>query len=135
MTATMVPFSVPAKKHYIHQSLVKPGMHVVAVGADMEGKNELDPAIFKGAKIVNDSIPQCVSRGETRNAIMAGVIKKSDIHGEIGQLLAGEKPLREHEDEITIFDTTGMGIQDNVTAVMVYERALQKGLGNYFEFI
>lgn len=133
--ADIVITTTPAKKHFIHQSLVKPGMHIVAVGADMEGKNELDPAIFKGAKIVNDSIPQCVSRGETRNAIMAGVIKKSDIHGEIGQLLAGEKPLREHEDEITIFDTTGMGIQDNVTAVMVYERALQKGLGNYFEFI
>ena len=84
--------------------------------------------LFKGAKIVNDSIPQCVSRGETRNAILAGVIKKSDIHGEIGQLLAGEKPLREHEDEITIFDTTGMGIQDNVTAVMVYERAFQESV-------
>ncbi len=133
--ADIVITTTPAKKHYIPQSLVKPGMHIVAVGADMAGKNELDPAIFKGAKIVHDSTPQCVSRGETRNAIMAGVIKESDIHGEIGQLLAGEKPLREHDDEITIFDTTGMGIQDNVTAVMVYERALQKGLGNYFEFI
>ena len=134
-TADIVITTTPAKQHYIHQSLVKPGMHIVAVGADMAGKNELDPAIFRGAKIVNDSIPQCVSRGETRNAILAGVIGESDIYGEIGQLLAGEKPLREHEDEITIFDTTGMGIQDNVTAVMVYKIALEKGLGNDFEFI
>lgn len=133
--ADIVITTTPAKKHFIPQSLIKPGMHIVAVGADMAGKNELDPAIFKGAKIVNDSIPQCVSRGETRNAIMAGIIEESDIYGEIGQLLAGEKPLREHDDEITIFDTTGMGIQDNVTAVMVYKRALQTGLGQYFEFI
>jgi len=91
--------------------------------------------VFRGAKVVCDSIAQCISRGETRNAIVAGVIKETDIYAEIGQLLAGEKPLREKDDEITIFDTTGMGIQDNVTAVMVYELAKKKGLGKYFEFI
>lgn len=127
--------TTPSKKYFIDQSLVKPGMHIVAVGADMEGKNEWDPGIFKGAKIVNDSIAQCISRGETRNAIVSGIIKETDIYAEIGQLLAGEKPLRESDDEITIFDTTGMGIQDNVTAVKVYELAKKKGLGEFFEFI
>lgn len=127
--------TTPSKKYYIDKSLIKPGMHIVAVGADMAGKNEWDPEVFKEAKIVNDSIAQCISRGETRNAIISGVIKETDIYAEIGQLLAGEKPLRESDDEITIFDTTGMGIQDNVTAVMVYEMAKKKGLGEYFEFI
>lgn len=127
--------TTPSKKYLIDKSLVKPGIHIVAVGADMAGKNEWDPEIFKGAKIVNDSIAQCISRGETRNAIVSGVIKETDIYAEIGQLLAGEKPLRETDDEITIFDSTGMGIQDNVTAVMVYEMAKKKGLGEYFEFI
>ncbi len=127
--------TTPSKKYLVDKSLIKPGMHIVAVGADMAGKNEWDPEIFRGAKIINDSIAQCISRGETRNAIIAGVIKESDIYAEIGQLLAGEKPLRESEDEITIFDTTGMGIQDNVTAVKVYETAKEKGLGSYFEFI
>ena len=127
--------TTPSKKYLVDKSLIKPGMHIVAVGADMAGKNEWDPEIFRGAKIINDSIAQCISRGETRNAIIAGVIKETDIYAEIGQLLAGEKPLRESEDEITIFDTTGMGIQDNVTAVKVYETAKEKGLGSYFEFI
>jgi len=127
--------TTPSKKYFIDKSLVKPGMHIVAVGADMVGKNEWDPGIFKGAKIVNDSIAQCIIRGETRNAIASGVIKENDIYAEIGQLLAGEKPSRESDNEITIFDTTGMGIQDNVTAVMVYEEAKKKGLGEYFEFI
>lgn len=127
--------TTPSKKFFIDKSLVKPGMHIVAVGADMAGKNEWDPEIFKGAKIVNDSIAQCVSRGETRNAIISGIIKETDIYAEIGQLLTGEKTLRQSEDEITIYDTTGMGIQDNVTAVKVYEVAKKKGLGEYFEFI
>lgn len=133
--ADIVISTTPSKKYYIDKSLVKPGMHIVAVGADMAGKNEWDPEVFKGAKIVNDSIAQCISRGETRNAIVSEIIKETDIYAEIGQLLAGEKPLRESDDEITIFDTTGMGIQDNVTAVMVYEMAKKKGLGKYFEFI
>lgn len=136
MTSADIAISTtPSKQYYVDNSLVKPGMHIVAVGADMAGKNEWDPKIFKGAKVVNDSITQCVSRGETRNAIISGVIKASDIYAEIGQLIMGDKPLRENDDEITIFDTTGMGIQDNVTAVMVYELAKKKGLGQYFEFV
>lgn len=127
--------TTPSKKYLVGKSLVKPGMHIVAVGADMAGKNEWDPQIFKGAKVVNDSIAQCISRGETRNAIISGIIEESDIYAEIGELLAGKKPLRESYDEITIFDTTGMGIQDNVTAFKVYEVAKKKGLGKYFEFI
>lgn len=127
--------TTPSKEYFIEESSVAPGMHLIAVGADMEGKNEWDPRIFKGAKIVNDSIAQCCSRGETRNAILAGVITREDIYAEIGALLAGEKPLRESDDEITIFDATGMGIQDNVTAVKVFEMAKKEGLGTYFEFI
>lgn len=127
--------TTPSKKYYIDKSLVKPGIHIVAVGADMAGKNEWEPEVFKGAKIVTDNIAQCVSRGETRNAIISGAIQETDIYAEIGQLLSGEKPSRESDDEITIFDTTGMGIQDNVTAVMVYEMAKKKGFGEYFEFI
>ena len=115
--------------------MVKPGLHIVAVGADMPGKNEWDPKIFGKAKIVNDSIAQCVSRGETRNAILSGVIEERDIYGEIGQILTGEKKGRESDEEITLFDTTGMAIQDNVTAMKVYELAKAKGFGSWFSFL
>ncbi|MCI7147466.1 MAG: ornithine cyclodeaminase family protein [Firmicutes bacterium] len=127
--------TTPSKDFLVPAELVKPGMHIVAVGADMDGKNEWDPEIFAGAKIVNDSIAQCISRGETRNPLMAGVIKQEDIYCEIGQLLTGERAGRESYEEITIFDTTGMGIQDNVTAMKVYETARDKGTGTYFEFL
>lgn len=133
--ADIVITTTPSKNYYIDSSYIEKGMHIIAVGADMAGKNELDPKIFKNAKIINDSIPQCTSRGETRNAIISGMIKESDIHAEIGQLLEGQKALRESEEEITIFDTTGMGVQDNVVAAKIYEVAKLRNIGKEFSFL
>lgn len=133
--ADIVITTTPSKNYYIENNFIEKGTHIIAVGADMEGKNELDPMIFKGSKIVNDSISQCISRGETRNAIISNVIKETDIYAEIGQLLDGEKPLRESEEEVTIFDTTGMGIQDNVVAAKIYEIAKINRIGKNFSFL
>ena len=133
--ADIVITTTPSKNYYIDSSYIEKGMHIIAVGADMPGKNELEPKIFKNAKIINDSIPQCTSRGETRNAIISGMIKESDIHAEIGQLLEGQKALRESEEEITIFDTTGMGVQDNVVAAKIYEVAKLRNIGKEFSFL
>ena len=128
--------TTPSMEYLASAGLVRPGMHIVAVGADMEGKNEWDPEVFaKADKIICDSIAQCLERGETRNAVVAGTVTESDIYAEIGEVLLGNKPGRETPDEITIFDTTGMGVQDNVTAVKVYETALSRGYGQKFEFI
>ncbi|MGN0659837.1 MAG: ornithine cyclodeaminase family protein [Emergencia sp.] len=127
--------TTPSREYLADSSLVRPGMHIVAVGADMEGKNEWDPEIFRNARIVNDSIAQCISRGETRNALVKGIIREEDIYGEIGEILAGKKAGRQSDEEITIFDTTGMGIQDNVTAMRVYEIAKKKGIGGTFRFL
>lgn len=127
--------TTPSKKYIVPAQLVPKGIHIIAVGADMPGKNEWDPEVFRGAKIVNDSMKQCIARGETRNALLAGVIQQNDIYAEIGELVTGKKMGRINEEEITIFDTTGMAIQDNVTAVKIYELALQKGVGSWFEFL
>ena len=126
--------TTPAKEFWVNKEDVKKGMHIVAVGADMAGKNEWDPSIFAGAKVVTDSTMQCISRGETRNAVVNGIISEDDIYGEIGDIVEGNKLGRTSDDEITIFDTTGMGIQDNVTAVKIYELAKEKGIGMNFDF-
>ncbi len=133
--ADAVVTATPGTKPFVEKSWIRPGTHIVAVGADMEGKQELDAALFAGAKIVVDSIAQCTSRGETRNAIEQGVIAPKDIHAEIGEILLGKKPGRENAQEITIFDTTGMAVQDNLTAAAVYESAKTKGLGLWHEFM
>ncbi len=128
--------ATPSKEWLVSADLVKPGMHLIAVGADMAGKNEWDPAVLaKVDKIVCDSRAQCVSRGETRNGIVTGAISEDRIYAEIGELVLGEKPGRETPEEITFFDTTGMGVQDNVTAFLVCEKALTMGLGEVFEFL
>ena len=126
----------PSREFYLKKEWVKPGTHIVEVGVDGVGKQEIDPGIFAIAdKVVCDSIAQCLARGETRNAIQAGTFSEDKIYGEIGELVLGLKPGRESEDEITLFDTTGMGIQDNTTAQAVFESAKEKGLGAWFEFI
>ena len=118
----------------VKKEWILPGMHIAAIGADAPGKQELDAGVFAGAKVVNDSIQLCVARGETRNAVEAGFIRPQDIHAEIGEIILGKKPGRENPDEVTIFDTVGMAIQDIVTAAMLYKSALEKGLGTRYEF-
>ena len=126
--------TTPAKEYMIEAKDVKPGMHIVAVGADIAGKNEWDPEIFRRAKVYNDSKSQCAVRGETRNALVKGVITEDDIMGEIGQVIEGQIPARTSDDEITIFDTVGLALQDNVTAEMIFNTAVKTGMGTYFEF-
>jgi alanine dehydrogenase len=113
---------------------VKPGTHIVAIGADAPGKQEFDPEIFRNAKIVVDSLVQCVEKGETQNPLNSNVITEDDIYAEIGEILLGKKAGRESDEEITIFDSTGMAIQDNTTASKIYQNAVEKKVGTFFEF-
>ena len=119
----------------IEADWVKPGTHIVAVGTDEKGKQEYEPEIFLKATAVCDSIKQCVEKGEIQHAINKGYIAQSDIYAEIGQIISGEKKGRTSDEQITIFDTTGMAIQDNVMAEIIYKKALENGLGTYFEFV
>jgi alanine dehydrogenase len=113
---------------------VKPGAHIVAIGTDQQGKQELDPEIFRNAKIVVDSISQCTEKGETWHPLNKNVITRDDIHGEIGEILLERKPGRESNDEITIFDSTGMAIQDNTTASKIYQNAIATNVGTFVQF-
>lgn len=122
------------KGSLVEAGWVKPGTHIIAIGTDQQGKQELDPELFRGARIVNDSIEQCVQKGETWHPLDRGIITRDDIHGEIGHILLGQKPGRENDREITIFDSTGMAIQDTTTAHRIYRNAVQGKVGTLFEF-
>lgn len=112
---------------------LRPGTHVVAIGADQTGKQELDPQIFRHARIIADSRAQCVEKGEVQHAIRAGLV--ADVHAEIGEVLLGCKPGRESRDQITIFDSTGMAIQDTTTAALILRLAQARGIGTHFDFL
>jgi ornithine cyclodeaminase/alanine dehydrogenase len=122
------------KGSLVEADWVRPGTHIVAIGTDTRGKQELEPEVFRNAKIVNDSIAQCIEKGETWHPLTKNIITEEGIHAEIGEILLGQKPGRETDDEITIFDSTGMAIQDNTTSFRIYRNAIASNTGTSFEF-
>jgi alanine dehydrogenase len=125
----------PSRKPIVKKEWIKPGTHINAIGADAKGKEELDPEILKNAKIVIDCFKQASHSGEINVPLAKGIIKKENIHGEIGEIVSGKKPGRENEDEITIFDSTGLAIQDLYTATLVYKEAKRKKIGKEIKII
>jgi len=127
--ADIIATATPASRAVVLDAWVKPGTHINAFGCDMAGKQELEPAIFTHAKVVVDNMVECCHRGETQHSIQQGLIQREDIHAEIGQIALGQKPGRTDDQEITIFDSTGMSLQDISTASRIYERAIAMGIG------
>jgi alanine dehydrogenase len=111
---------------------VATGTHVNAIGADARGKQEIDPRLFTQAKVVVDKLSQCRELGDLQHPLRQGLIKESEVHAELGEIVAGEKAGRTQPEEITIFDATGVSFQDLVTAKLAYERAVEAGLGTEF---
>ncbi|MEM2896082.1 MAG: ornithine cyclodeaminase family protein, partial [Candidatus Bathyarchaeia archaeon] len=105
------------------------------IGADAPGKQELDPTILKRAKIVIDDWDQASHGGEINVPLAKGIIEKKDIWAEIGEICVGLKQGRLANDEITIFSSTGLAVQDAVTAELAYRKALEKNVGKFIEIL
>lgn len=120
----------PSRKPLIFKEWVRPGTHFSCIGADMETKQEIESAIFTGARIFADDIDQCGRVGEMEIPLIQGVIHKEDIAGEIGDLLVGNVEGRQSEDQITIFDATGLYILDLAAAKSVMSIAAKENLGS-----
>ncbi|MBN2487525.1 MAG: alanine dehydrogenase [Methanosarcinaceae archaeon] len=121
--------TTPVRSPLVRSEWIKPGTHINAIGADAMGKEELDPQILTRAKIVVDDIVQASHSGEVNMPLSTGVISSGDIYGELGEVVAGIKPGRTGKDEITVFDSTGLAIQDVATANLVYGKAVERGIG------
>src|SRR5687768_4656573 len=110
-------------------SYVQPGTFVAAVGADSETKQELEPALLAQNKTVVDILDQCASIGELHHVIASDLMTKQHVHAELGEVIAGIKPGRTSSDEIIIFDSTGMALQDVIAASTLYKKAVNKAIG------
>ena len=119
----------PSTQFFLKQDYVQPGTFIAAVGADSETKQELEPTLVAQNKTVADIVEQCASIGELHHAIASGLITKQHVHAELGDVVAGTKPGRTSSKEIIIFDSTGMALQDVITAATVYQNAVDKGVG------
>ena len=119
----------PSARFFLKQEYVQPGTFIAAVGADSETKQELEPELLARNKTVVDIVEQCASIGELHHAIACGLMTKEQVHAELGAVVAGTKPGRTSADEIIVFDSTGMALQDVIAAASVYTKAINKGVG------
>lgn len=127
--------TTPARDPVVKSKWVSPGTHINAMGADAPGKQELDSHILQKAKIIIDCWDQASHSGEINIPVQEGLVRQSDIQGKIGDVIIGSIPGRTSDEEITVFDSTGLAVQDIVTAWNVYEKALQKGIGQKMNFL
>ena len=107
---------------------------MAAIGADSEEKQELAPDLMASSKVVTDVTDQCATIGDLHHAIAAGKMRRDDVSAELSEVVAGRKPGRERDDEVIIFDSTGMALQDVAAASIVYDRAVAAGRGTHFDF-
>jgi len=128
---TVTPSEVPL----VNRDWVRPGTHINAIGADAAGKQELDPAILKAAKILVDDWAQASHSGEINVPLSKGEITPEMVYGSLGEVVVGKKPGRESPEEITVFDSTGLIIQDLSLGFAVFQRAKAQGLGEIKEFL
>lgn len=124
----------PSTEYFLKWQHVQPGTFVAAVGADNETKQELESVLLAKNKTVVDVLEQCASIGELHHALDAGLMTRSDVYAELGEVIAGSKPGRTSPDETIIFDSTGMALQDVIAAATVYEQAVRKGLDRRIDF-
>ena len=107
--------------------------HINAMGADAEGKHEVADEILLDSKLVIDDYEQTTHSGEINVPWRAGVLDDADPYGSVGEIVTGKKPGRTAEDGISVFDSTGLAIQDVAAAHIVYEHAMEKGNGYAFD--
>jgi ornithine cyclodeaminase/alanine dehydrogenase-like protein (mu-crystallin family) len=119
----------PSREYFLNREMVAKGTFIAAVGADSPDKQELDPALMRGNKVVTDILEQCATIGELHHALEKGLLTRAEVHAELGEVVTGRKPGRTSEEEIIIFDSTGTALQDAAAAAIVYEKAVGEGSG------
>jgi ornithine cyclodeaminase/alanine dehydrogenase len=126
--ADVVCTLTPSREPIVEGNLLSPGTHINAMGADAPGKRELDDAALASGGIFVDDLEQASESGEINVPLHAGTLDRACIAGTLGEVVAGAIAGRV-ADEVTIFDSTGLAIQDLAVARIVYERARARGIG------
>ncbi|WP_139488828.1 ornithine cyclodeaminase family protein [Brevibacillus dissolubilis] len=127
--ADIIMTATPSRQPIIQKDWIKPGTHLSCVGADMVGKQEIDESIFSSARVFVDDVTQAIHVGETEIPVKKGGFNKNEIIAEIGSVILGQTPGRLSDEDITIFDSTGIALQDIITADYILKQAKAKGLG------
>ena len=133
--ADIISTQTPVRKPIVMKEWVKPGAHINAMGADAPGKEELEPKLLLSSKVVIDDWDQASHSGEINVPLAKKIITRKNIYCEIGDIVAGKKKGRTNDKEITIFDSTGLGMQDLTTARRIYKIATTKKVGLWLQLV
>jgi alanine dehydrogenase len=113
---------------------VREGTHINGIGSHTPNARELDTEIIRRSKFIGDSKEACFKEaGDIIIPVKEGAIPESHFYAELGEILTGKKPGRENDMEITLFKSNGLAIQDAAAAKVVYERAVERGIGSRVE--
>ena len=123
LASDIVVTTTSARRPFLKRECVRPGTFIAAVGADNPHKSELHPELFVGTTVVVDTLEQAAVMGDLHHAIEAGTATRESVHAELAQVVVGEHRGRTRDDEITIFDSTGIAIQDVAASAAAYRRA------------
>jgi len=113
--------TTPVRHPVVRDEWVRPGTHINAIGADAAGKQELESAILKRSRVFIDNWEQASHSGEINVPVSLGELAREDIAGDIGELVTDKKPGRESAEQVTVFDSTGLALQDISCAFAVYK--------------
>jgi ornithine cyclodeaminase len=117
----------------IDSSMIRPGTHLACMGTDTKGKQEVDPAILARAAVFTDEIAQSTTIGEAQHAVASGLLDAASIV-ELGAVINGQSAGRTSDTDITLFDGTGVGLQDLAVAADVLDRAISAGIAQEISF-
>ena len=129
LASDIVVTCTTSRRAFLGPEHVAPGTFVAAVGADNEEKQEIEPRLLARSAVVVDSLEQCATIGDLHHALVAGAMTARDVRAELGDIIADPSRARRTPDEIVIFDSTGVALQDVAAAAVVYERATALGIG------
>ena len=130
----LVVTATPSTEPFVRAEWLHPGLHITAMGADATYKQELESAaLAKADLLVCDLKIQCFERGELHHGLEDGTITERDEVVELGELTSGRHPGRTDDQQVTICDLTGVGVQDAAIATLAYEKAVQGGMGTLFQ--
>ena len=122
-----------SRRWFVGRDHVAPGSLVLAVGADNEDKQEIEPALLAETTVVADVLDQCAAIGDLHHALELGVMRREDVHAELADVVSARRPGRQRDDEIIVFDSTGTALQDVAATQLVYNRAVATGVGMYVD--
>lgn len=120
--------TTPSRAPVVKREWIRKGTHINAMGADAHGKQELEAQILRDARVFLDDLAQATESGEVNVPLHHGEFRREQIEGTLGEVVVGKRPGRQG-DEITVFDSTGLAVQDLALARVVYEEARRHGVG------